>query len=90
MTILVTGGTGYIGSNTVVKLIESGYDVIIVDNFSNSKPVVLEKIKKITGKDVKFYEIDVCNKRKLKTVFKENKIDAVIHFAGYIRSSTPR
>lgn len=83
MTILVTGGTGYIGSNTVVKLIESGYDVIIVDNFSNSKPVVLEKIKKITGKDVKFYEIDVCNKRKLKTVFKENKIDAVIHFAGY-------
>ena len=83
MTILVTGGTGYIGSNTVVKLIENGYDVIIVDNFSNSKPIVLEKLKKITGKDIKFYEIDICNKRKFKTVFKENKIDAVIHFAGY-------
>ena len=83
MTILVTGGTGYIGSNTVVKLIENGYDVIIVDNFSNSKPIVLEKLKKITGKDIKFYEIDLCNKSKLETVFKENKIDAVIHFAGY-------
>ena len=83
MTILVTGGTGYIGSNTVVKLIENGYDVIIVDNFSNSKPIVLEKLKKITGKEIKFYEIDLCNKSKLETVFKENKIDAVIHFAGY-------
>ena len=83
MTILVTGGTGYIGSNTVVKLIENGYDVIIVDNFSNSKPVVLEKLKKITGKDIKFYEIDLCDKKKLKKVFKENKIDAVIHFAGF-------
>lgn len=83
MTVLVTGGTGYIGSNTVVKLIEHGYDVIIVDNFSNSKPIVLEKLKKTTGRDIKFYEIDICNKRKLKKVFKENKIDAVIHFAGY-------
>ena len=83
MTILVTGGTGYIGSNTVVKLIENGYDVIIVDNFSNSKPIVLEKLKKITGKDIKFYEIDLCDKKKLKKVFKENKIDAVIHFAGF-------
>ena len=83
MTILVTGGTGYIGSNTVVKLIENGYDVIIVDNFSNSKPIVLEKLKKITGKEINFYEIDLCNKSKLETVFKENKIDAVIHFAGY-------
>ena len=83
MTILVTGGMGYIGSNTVVKLIENGYDVIIVDNLSNSKPIVLEKLKKITGKDIKFYEIDLCDKKKLKKVFKENKIDAVIHFAGF-------
>ena len=83
MTILVTGGTGYIGSNTVVKLIQHGYDVIIVDDFSNSKPIVLEKLKTITGKDIKFYEINLCDKKKLKTVFKENKIDAVIHFAGY-------
>ena len=83
MTILVTGGTGYIGSNTVVKLIENGYDVIIVDNFSNSKPIVLDKLKKITNKDIKFYEIDLLDKNKLETVFKDNKIDAVIHFAGY-------
>ena len=83
MTILVTGGTGYIGSNTVVKLIQHGYDVIIVDDFSNSKPIVLEKLKAITGKDIRFYEINLCDKKKLKTVFKENKIDAVIHFAGY-------
>ena len=83
MRILVTGGTGYIGSNTVAKLIKYGYDVVIVDNFSNSKPIVLEKLKKVTGKDIKFYKIDLCNKRKLKVVFEENKIDAVIHFAGY-------
>lgn len=83
MTILVTGGTGYIGSNTVVKLIKNGYDVIIVDDFSNSKPIVLDKLKKITGKEIKFYEINLCDKEKLETVFKENKIDAVIHFAGY-------
>ena len=83
MTILVTGGTGYIGSNTVVKLIQHGYDVIIVDDFSNSKPIVLEKLKAITGKDIKFYEINLCDKKKLEIVFKENKIDAVIHFAGY-------
>ena len=83
MTILVTGGTGYIGSNTVVKLIQNGYDVIIVDDFSNSKPIVLDKLKEITGKEIKFYEINLCDKEKLETVFKENKIDAVIHFAGY-------
>ena len=83
MTILVTGGTGYIGSNTVVKLIQHGYDVIIVDDFSNSKPIVLEKLKAITGKDIRFYEINLCDKKKLEIVFKENKIDAVIHFAGY-------
>ena len=83
MTILVTGGTGYIGSNTVVKLIQNGYDVIIVDDFSNSKPIVLDKLKKITGKEIMFYEINLCDKEKLEIVFKENKIDAVIHFAGY-------
>ena len=83
MTILVTGGTGYIGSHTVVSLIDNGYDVVVVDNFSNSKPVVLDRLKEITGKDIKFYELDVCDKDKLKVVFDENKIDAVIHFAGY-------
>lgn len=81
--ILVTGGTGYIGSHTVIELINNGYDVVAVDNFSNSKPIVLDKLKTITGKNIKFYELDVCDKEKLKLVFKENKIDAVIHFAGY-------
>lgn len=83
MRILVTGGCGYIGSHTVVELINNGYDVLIVDNFSNSKPVVLDRLKEITGKEIKFYEIDLCDKEKLKVVFDENKIDAVIHFAGF-------
>ena len=83
MRILVTGGTGYIGSHTVVELINNGYDVVVVDNFSNSKPVVLERLKEITGKDITFYELDLCDKEKLKVVFDENKIDAVIHFAGF-------
>lgn len=81
--ILVTGGCGYIGSHTVVELIRNGYDVVIVDDFSNSKPVVLDRIKEITGKSVTFYEGDVCNKDILRKIFHENKIDAVIHFAGY-------
>ena len=83
MRVLVTGGTGYIGSHTIVELVSHGYDVIAVDDFSNSKPIVLEKLKKITGKDIKFYEIDLLDKEKLEIVFKENKIDAVIHFAGF-------
>lgn len=83
MRILVTGGTGYIGSHTIVELIKYGYEVVAVDNFSNSKKEVLEKIKLITGKTIKFYKIDVCNKEDLRKVFEENKIDAVIHFAGY-------
>ena len=83
MKILVTGGTGYIGSHTVVELINNGYDVVVVDNFSNSKPIVLDNLKKITGKEIKFYELDVCDGYALKRVFQENKIDAVIHFAGF-------
>ena len=83
MNILVTGGTGYIGSHTVVELLNEGHDVVIVDNFFNSKPDVLDKIKAITGKDVKFYEVDCCDEEKMETIFKENKIDGAIHFAGY-------
>jgi len=83
MKILVTGGAGYIGSHTVVELINNGYDVVVVDNFSNSKPAVLDKLKEITGREIKFYELDVCDKNKLKEVFDKEKIDAVIHFAGY-------
>ena len=83
MRVLVTGGTGYIGSHTIVELIGHGYDVVAVDDFSNSKPIVLVKIKEITGKKIKFYELDVCDKEKLRVVFMENEIDAVIHFAGF-------
>jgi len=81
--ILVTGGLGYIGSHTIVSLIEENYDVVIIDNLSNSKKEVINKIEEITGKKVKAYIADVCNKEVLRNIFKENKIDAVIHFAGY-------
>ncbi len=80
--ILVTGGTGYIGSHTVVELLEKGEEIIIVDNFSNSSPDVLDKIKTITGKEVKFYEVDLLDEEKLEKVFQENEIESVIHFAG--------
>ena len=83
MKVLVTGGAGYIGSHTVIELIESGYEVVIVDDFSNSNPVVLDRIEELSGKKVKFYEIDITDKEKLDVVFKENKIDSVIHFAAY-------
>ena len=83
MRVLVTGGTGYIGSHTVVELINNGYDVVVIDNFSNSKPIVLERLKEITGKEINFYELDICDKNKLREVFKKESIDAVIHFAGY-------
>ena len=83
MSILVTGGTGYIGSHTVVELLNGNYDVVVVDNFSNSKPEVIDCIKKITGKEFTFYEGDVCDKDLLRKIFQENQIDAVIHFAGY-------
>ena len=82
MSILVTGGAGFIGSHTVVELLEKGEDIVIVDNFVNSKPEVLEKLKKITEKDFKFYEVDLLDKENLEKVFIENKIEAVIHFAG--------
>lgn len=80
--ILVTGGTGYIGSHTVVELLNKGEKIIIVDNFSNSSPEVLDKIKQITNKDFKFYEVDLLNEESLEKVFKENQIESVIHFAG--------
>lgn len=81
-TILVTGGAGYIGSHTVVDLLENNYDVVIIDNFSNSKPKVLENIKKITNKEFKFYEGNVQDKELIEKIFTENKIDGVIHFAA--------
>ena len=82
MSILVTGGTGYIGSHTSIKLLEAGEDIVIVDNFSNSKPEMIDKIKEISGKDFKFYKVDLLDRDALEEVFKENKIESVIHFAG--------
>lgn len=83
MKILVTGGAGFIGSHTCVELLNSNYEVVVIDNFSNSSRDVLDKIKEITKKDFTFYEGDVCDKEILKEIFSSNKIDAVIHFAGY-------
>ena len=82
MQVLLTGGTGYIGSHTAVELIKSGKDVIIVDNLSNSKEEVIDKIKQITGKQVKFYKADILDKVAMDKIFTENEIEAVIHFAG--------
>lgn len=84
MKILLTGGLGFIGSHTAVELLKNGYDVVIVDNLSNSKEEVAKKIEEISSKKIKFYKLDVCDKQKLTTVFEENKdIFAVIHFAGF-------
>jgi len=83
MKVLVTGGAGYIGSHTVIELLESGHEVVIVDNFSNSDSSVLDKMSMITDKEFIFYEGDVCDKKFLEDVFSKERIDAVIHFAGY-------
>ena len=83
MTILVTGGTGFIGSHTVIELQNAGYDVVVVDNLYNSKKVVLDRIETICGRRPKFYELDVQDREGMNRVFDENRIDAVIHFAGY-------
>ena len=82
MSILLTGGTGYIGSHTAIELLENN-DLVVIDDFSNSKPEVLDAIKEITNKEVKFYEGDYSDKDFLDKVFSENEIDAVINFAGF-------
>ncbi len=81
--ILVTGGAGYIGTHTLVELLNAGFEVVVLDNFSNSKPEALENVKKITGKDFKFYEMNMIDKAGLDKVFNENEIEAVIDFAAY-------
>jgi UDP-glucose 4-epimerase len=83
MKILVTGGLGYIGSHTVVELLNNDYEVVVIDNLYNSKEEVKDKIKAITNKNFQFVKGDVCDKNVLEKIFIENKIDAVIHFAGY-------
>lgn len=83
MAILITGGAGFIGSHTAVELLNSGYDIVIVDNYCNSSPVSLDRIRKITGKDFRSYEVDLCDKAALEEVFKANPdIDSAIHFAA--------
>ena len=82
MNILVTGGAGYIGSHTCVELLNAGYDIVVVDNFDNSCMKSIDTIKKITGKDFKFYEVDLLDRENFEKVFTENKIDGVIHFTG--------
>mgnify|MGYP000979871577 CR=1 FL=1 len=82
-TVLVTGGAGYIGSHTVLDLIKKGFDVIIADDFSNSSKKVISILEKLADRKIKYYELDIRNKEGLREIFKENKIDAVINFAGY-------
>lgn len=82
MAILVTGGAGFIGSHTIVELLNDNREVVVLDNFCNSKPVVLDRIREITGKDFKFYEADLLDYDAVEKIFQENKIDSVIHFAG--------
>ena len=82
MAVLISGGTGFIGSHTCVELINAGYDVVVADNLCNSKKEVLERLKTITGKTIKFYEIDLRDKKALDNIFKTENIDSVIHFAG--------
>jgi len=82
MKIFVTGGAGYIGSHTVLVLLENGYDVIVSDNFSNSKPEAIKRLKELSGRDFPFYEADVRNKLQLDMIFAKHEIDCVIHFAG--------
>lgn len=83
MAVLVSGGMGYIGSHTTVELLNAGFDVVIADDLSNSKEVVKDRIKEITGKDVKFYNVNLTDVNETEKVFEENNIDSVIHFAAF-------
>ncbi|MBQ4275961.1 MAG: SDR family NAD(P)-dependent oxidoreductase, partial [Lachnospiraceae bacterium] len=82
MSILVTGGTGYIGSHTVVELLNAGYEIVVVDNLCNSSKKCLDRVKEITGKTVSFYEADIRDEDALRKIFTNEKIDSCIHFAG--------
>ena len=82
MAILVTGGAGYIGSHTCVELLDAGYDVVVLDNLSNSSEKSLDRVKALTGKEVKFYKGDILDRDILNKIFKEEKIESCIHFAG--------
>ena len=83
MQILVTGGAGFIGSHTCVELLNEGFEVVVIDNFANSKPKAIDAVKELTGKPLKFYEGDICDPATLNQIFTENNISCVIHFAGH-------
>ena len=83
MSVLLTGGAGFIGSHTAVEMLHAGYDVIIADDLSNASPKVLDRIETLAEKRPKFYQIDAADKDAMRKLFQENHIDAVIHFAGY-------
>ena len=83
MSILLTGGAGYIGSHTCVEMLNAGYDIVVADNYSNSSPEALKRVKELTGKDFPIYEADVCDGEAMNALFDREKIEAVIHFAGY-------
>ena len=82
MAVLVTGGAGYIGSHTVLELIAAGYEVVVADNFSNSKPEVLNRLAKLADREIRFTEADMCSRAQVEEIFDSNDIEAVIHFAG--------
>ncbi|MBP5620948.1 MAG: UDP-glucose 4-epimerase GalE [Thermoguttaceae bacterium] len=83
MAVLLTGGAGYIGSHTALEFLEAGVDVVVVDNFSNSSSESIKRVEKLTRKSIKLYEADVCDNNATRKIFEENKIDAIVHFAGY-------
>ncbi len=83
MSVLVSGGLGFIGSHTCVELLNSGYDVVVVENLYNSKASVKERIEKISGKPITFYQSDMCDYVALQAIFRNEKIEAAIHFAAY-------
>jgi UDP-glucose 4-epimerase len=82
MKVLITGGTGYIGSHACIQLIENGYEIVVVDNLSNSSPKVITRIQELTEEKIEFHQVDILDKDGLRKVFKQNEIGAVIHFAG--------
>ena len=82
MNVLLTGGAGYIGSHTAVELLNRGCDIVIADDYSNSSPVAVERLRQITGRDFPAYHVDVTDREAVRRIFRENKIDCVIHFAG--------
>jgi UDP-glucose 4-epimerase len=83
MQVLVTGGAGYIGSHTTLELLEAGYEVVVVDDYSNSSPEALKRVQAITGKSLTIYETNICDKQAMSAIFEQHTIEAVIHFAGF-------